>query len=53
MYRERPIAERAPPSIEYRSLAHLAETAALLVLAKKVHALWGDEDDDTPGRSGK
>ena len=31
----------------------LAETAALLVLAKKVHALWGDEDDDTPGRSGK
>ena len=31
----------------------LAETAALLVLAKKVRALWGDEDDDTPGRSGK
>ena len=31
----------------------LAETAALLVLAKKVHALWGDEDDDTPGKSGK
>jgi transposase len=31
----------------------LAETAALLVLSKKVQALWGDEDDDTPGRSGK
>jgi transposase-like protein len=31
----------------------LAETAALLVLAKKVHALWGDEDDDTSGRSGQ
>lgn len=31
----------------------LAETAALLVLSKKVHALWGDEDDDTPGRSDK
>jgi hypothetical protein len=31
----------------------LAETAALLVLAKKVHALWGDEDDDTSGRRGK
>ena len=28
----------------------LAETAALLVLQKKVHAIWGDEDDDTkPG----
>lgn len=25
----------------------LAEAAALLVLQKKVHALWGDEDDDT------
>ena len=31
----------------------LAEAAALLVLSKKVQALWGDEDDDTPGRSGK
>ena len=31
----------------------LAETAALLVLAKKARALWGDEDDDTNGRSGK
>ena len=28
----------------------LAETAALLVLQKKVRAIWGDEDDDTkPG----
>jgi transposase-like protein len=25
----------------------LAEAAALLVLKKKVHAIWGDEDDDT------
>jgi hypothetical protein len=25
----------------------LAEAAALLVLQKKVQALWGDEDDDT------
>jgi transposase-like protein len=27
----------------------LAEAAALLVLRKKLHALWGDEDDDTDG----
>jgi hypothetical protein len=28
----------------------LAETAALLVLQKKVRAIWGDGDDDTkPG----
>lgn len=31
----------------------LAETAALLVLQKKVQAIWGDEDDDTEPRSGK
>lgn len=31
----------------------LAETAALLVLKKKVQAIWGDEDDDTVGKSGK
>jgi len=30
----------------------LAETAALLVLQKKVQEIWGDEDDDTPTRSG-
>lgn len=29
----------------------LAEAAALLVLQKKVRALWADEDDDTTGRS--
>lgn len=29
----------------------LAEAAALLVLQKKVQALWGDEDDDTKPRS--
>jgi len=28
----------------------LAEVSALLILRKKVQALWGDEDDDT-GRS--
>lgn len=31
----------------------LAEAAALLVLKKKVQALWGDEDDTTDGRSGR
>lgn len=31
----------------------LAETAALLVLAKKARALWGDEDDDTTGGNGR
>lgn len=29
----------------------LAEAAALLVLRKKVQALWGDEDDDTDGKN--
>ena len=29
----------------------LAEAAAILVLKKKVAALWGDGDDDTTGRS--
>jgi len=31
----------------------LAETAALLVLKKKVHAIWGDEEDPTAGSNGK
>ena len=31
----------------------LAETAALLVLQKKVRAIWGDEDDATEPRSGR
>lgn len=31
----------------------LAEVAALLVLRKKVQALWGDGDDDTSGSSAK
>lgn len=31
----------------------LAETAALLVLKKKLQEIWGDEDDDTPGKNGK
>lgn len=29
----------------------LAEAAALIVLKKRVHALWGDEDDDTDSKS--
>jgi hypothetical protein len=40
-----------------RELAHkekaLAEAAALLVLKKKVEALWEDEDDDTDEGSGR
>jgi transposase-like protein len=31
----------------------LAEASALLVLKKKAALIWGEEDDDTPGRSGK
>ena len=31
----------------------LAETAALLVLKKKVREIWGDEDDITAGSNGK
>lgn len=31
----------------------LAETAALLVLKKKMSLLWGEEDDDTDPRKGK
>ena len=31
----------------------LAETAALLVLKKKVQEIWGDEDDPTAGGNGK
>ena len=31
----------------------LAETAALLVLQKKVHEIWGDGDDDTGEGNGK
>jgi hypothetical protein len=31
----------------------LAETAALLVLKKKMAAIWGDEGDDTDDRNGK
>jgi transposase len=34
-----------------RKTAALAETAALLVLQKKVHEIWGDGDDDTSGRN--
>lgn len=50
---------RQAPSKELRQLRAelarkdkaLAETAALIVLKKKVAAIWGDEDDDTEGRS--
>jgi len=31
----------------------LAETAALLVLKKKVQQIWGDEDENTTGNNGK
>ena len=31
----------------------LAETAALLVLKKKVQEIWGDEDDSTSKRNGR
>ena len=31
----------------------LAETAALLVLKKKVHDYWGDEDNITKKETGK
>ena len=31
----------------------LAETAALLVLKKKVQEIWGDEDENTAGKNGK
>jgi len=31
----------------------LAEAAALLVLQKKVHEIWGDEDDDMEPRRGR
>ena len=31
----------------------LAETAALLVLKKKVQEIWGGEDDNTTGKNGK
>jgi hypothetical protein len=30
----------------------LAEAAALLILKKKVQAIWGDEDGSTSGRKG-
>jgi hypothetical protein len=36
-----------------RKDAALAETAALLVLKKKVQAIWGDEDDSTPPKRGR
>ncbi|MCI0573782.1 MAG: hypothetical protein L0Y66_23850 [Myxococcaceae bacterium] len=37
----------------HRKEKALAEAAALLVLKKKVQALWGDEDDSTDERSEK
>lgn len=36
-----------------RKDAALAETAALLVLKKKVQTIWGDEDESTKPRNGK
>lgn len=54
-------ARHTPESRKIRSLerelkrkeAALAETAALLVLSKKVNALWGDEDVATTPKRGK
>lgn len=37
----------------HRKEKALAEAAALLVLKKKVQAIWGDEDDSTDEKSGK
>lgn len=37
----------------HRKERALAEAAALLILQKKAHAIWGDEDDDTKDRSDK
>lgn len=48
-------AERTKIKALEKELRHkekaLAETAALLVLRKKAHALWGDADDDTDERN--
>ena len=55
---------RAQPSLEakrikaleaelHRKEKALAEAAALLVLKKKVQAIWGEEDDSTDGKNGK
>jgi transposase-like protein len=60
----KPARPKAGPSVEAkrvheleRELARkeraLAEAAALLVLKKKAHAIWGDADDPTPPKSGR
>ena len=57
-----PARGRTPPSVEAKRIqelerelrrknAALAETAALLVLKKKLEAIWGDADASTDGRS--
>lgn len=59
-----PTRGRATPSVEAKRIQELerelrrkdqalAETAALLVLKKKLEAIWGDADDTTPPRSGR
>ena len=53
--REQKAAEKQIRKLEWelrRKNAALAETAALLVLKKKVQEIWGDGDDDTNGRNG-
>ncbi len=62
---EAPVQRRSPaPSADARRNTELerelrrkdkalAETAALLVLKKKVQAIWGDEDDITDPRSAR
>jgi transposase len=58
-----PARGRAKPSVEAKRIRELerelrrkdealAETAALLVLKKKLQSIWGDADDTTTSRSG-
>ena len=60
----RPVTSAAPRPADQRRIRELekevsrkdkalAETAALLVLAKKAESLWGDVDDGTDDRSEK
>jgi len=55
------VSKRAPEARRVKELEKelrrkekaLAEAAALLVLQKKVRAIWGDEDDDTVEKNGR
>jgi len=61
---EKPKGGRSAKSLEARRIRELekelrrkdvalAEAATLLILKKKAQAIWGDEDDATPQKSGK